>query len=56
MWDQSRCTHKLNTFADARLVKQKKIIFGIEKQVVMRLEVDKLVEARFFRKVAYPKW
>lgn len=37
-------------------VRQKKINFGVERQKVIKEEVDRLLKAGFIREVYYPKW
>lgn len=48
-------SHKLNVYLDTKSVKKQKRMFGAEKRETTRLEVEKLVEARFVREVAYPE-
>lgn len=54
--DPQIMSHQLNVWPNARLAKQKKIMYGVEKREAMRSEVEKLVEANFVRKVAYLEW
>lgn len=46
-------THKLNILLGAKPVKQKKRVFGKEKQQATKEEVQKLEEAGFIREVMY---
>lgn len=49
-------THKLNVYPDAKPINQKKTMFRAEKREATRSEVEKLIKARFIRKVTYPEW
>ncbi|RVW56789.1 Transposon Ty3-I Gag-Pol polyprotein [Vitis vinifera] len=50
----SIASHRLNVFSTARPVRQKIRRFHPDRQKVIRNEIDKLLEARFIREVAYP--
>ncbi|KAL2251529.1 UNVERIFIED_CONTAM: Retrovirus-related Pol polyprotein from transposon [Sesamum indicum] len=49
-------THQLNVNPEAKPVKQKKRIFGLERSQAIQTEVDKLLEAKHIRPVQYPEW
>lgn len=48
--------HKLNVYSEVKPVKQKKRMYGIKKREATRSEVEKLIEAKFVREVAYVEW
>ncbi|XP_073137955.1 uncharacterized protein [Henckelia pumila] len=48
--------HRLNIFAGARPIKQKKRHFGPEKDKVIKKEVDELLRAGHIREVQFPTW
>ncbi|RVW15502.1 Retrovirus-related Pol polyprotein from transposon 17.6 [Vitis vinifera] len=52
----SIASHRLNTFSTARPVRQRIRRFHLERQTVIRNEIDKLLEAGFIREVSYPDW
>ncbi|KAL2237680.1 UNVERIFIED_CONTAM: Retrovirus-related Pol polyprotein from transposon 17.6, partial [Sesamum indicum] len=49
-------THQLNVNPEAKPVKQKKRIFGLERSQAIQTEVDKLLGAKHIRPVQYPEW
>ncbi|KAL2228681.1 UNVERIFIED_CONTAM: Transposon Ty3-G Gag-Pol polyprotein [Sesamum indicum] len=49
-------THQLNVNPEAKPVKQKKRIFGLERSQAIQTEVDKLLEEKHIRPVQYPEW
>ncbi|KAL0373904.1 UNVERIFIED_CONTAM: hypothetical protein Sradi_3306100 [Sesamum radiatum] len=49
-------THRLNVDPNAKPVKQKKRMFGVERSIAIKEEVDKLLEANYIRPVQYPEW
>lgn len=49
-------SHRLNVFPTARPIQQKIRRFHLDRQKVIRNEIDKLLEARFIREVDYPDW
>lgn len=53
--DHGVMTYKLNILPGAKLGKQKKIVFGKEKQHITREEVQKLEKVRFIREIMYPQ-
>ena len=52
----SIASHRLNVFSTARPVQQKIRRFHPNRQKVIRIEIDKLLEAGFIREVDYPDW
>ena len=50
--DPSITSHKLNVLPTARLIRQKVKRFHL----VIRIEIDKLLESEFIRDVDYPDW
>ena len=48
--------HKLHVDPNVRLVKQKKRSFVLERNEVIKEEVDKLLETRIVKEVYYPTW
>jgi hypothetical protein len=48
--------HKLDIDPAFKPIKQKKRRYTPEKRETIRLEVNKLLEARFIRPVDYPRW
>ncbi|KAL0401608.1 UNVERIFIED_CONTAM: Transposon Ty3-G Gag-Pol polyprotein [Sesamum latifolium] len=49
-------THRLSIDPNAKPVKQKKRMFGVEKSQAIKEEVDKLLKAKYIRLVQYPEW
>ena len=49
-------SHKFNVFSTARPVRQKIRRFHPDRQKIIRIEIDKLLEAGFIREVEYPNW
>ncbi|KAK4411922.1 Retrovirus-related Pol polyprotein from transposon opus [Sesamum angolense] len=49
-------THKLSVNPNAKPVKQKKRMFGVEMSQAIKEEVDKMLEAGYIRPVQYPEW
>ncbi|KAL0312891.1 UNVERIFIED_CONTAM: hypothetical protein Sradi_5688400 [Sesamum radiatum] len=49
-------THHLNVNPDAKPVKQKKRMFGVERSLAIKQEVEKLLKAKYVRPVQYPEW
>ena len=49
-------SHKLNVIPSARLVRQKVCRFHPDRDQVIQMEVDNLLEARFIKDIKYPKW
>ncbi|KAK4391392.1 hypothetical protein Sango_1917000 [Sesamum angolense] len=49
-------THRLNVNTDAKLVKQKKKIFGAKRSQTIKEEVEKLLKAKYIRPVQYLEW
>ncbi|KAK4384680.1 hypothetical protein Sango_3036400 [Sesamum angolense] len=47
-------THRFNVNPDAKLVKQKKRKFGVERSQAIKEEVEKLLKAKYARPVQYP--
>ncbi|RVX19341.1 Retrovirus-related Pol polyprotein from transposon opus [Vitis vinifera] len=52
--DPSIVSHKLNVLPTARPIRQKIRHFHLDRQKIFRIEIDKLLEARFIREVDYP--
>lgn len=48
--------HKFNVYSEVKPIKQKKRMYRIEKKEATRSEVEKLIEAKFVREVAYVEW
>jgi hypothetical protein len=48
--------HKLGIDLAFKLIKQKERRYTLDRREVIRLEVNKLLEARFIRPVNYPIW
>ncbi|KAL0311121.1 UNVERIFIED_CONTAM: Transposon Ty3-G Gag-Pol polyprotein [Sesamum angustifolium] len=49
-------THKLSENPNAKPVKQKKRMFGVERSQAIKEEVDKMLKAEYIRPVQYPEW
>ncbi|KAL2237241.1 UNVERIFIED_CONTAM: Retrovirus-related Pol polyprotein from transposon opus [Sesamum indicum] len=49
-------THQLNVNPEAKPVKQKRRVFEPERNQAIKMEVDKLLEAKHIRPVQYPEW
>ena len=49
-------SHKLNVIPSARLVRQKVRRFHPDRDQVIQMEVDNLLEARFIKEIKYPEW
>lgn len=49
-------SHWLNTLASSKPIQQKIRRFHPDRQKVIQEEMEKLLEARFIRKVEYPEW
>ena len=54
--DPSVITHRLNVCPSSKLVQQKKMVFAPERDNAIKDEVQKLIVAKFIRKVYYPDW
>lgn len=54
--DYQIMSHQLNVHPNTKPVKQKKRMYGAEKREAMRLEVEKLVKAKFVKELAYSEW
>ena len=54
--DPEVITHKLKIFKGVKPVKQKKRIFGLEKDKIIEEEVQKLLDAGFIEECLYPEW
>nr|CAN70842.1 hypothetical protein VITISV_013563 [Vitis vinifera] len=54
--DPSVTSHKLNILPTARPIRQKVRRFHPDRQKIIRIEIDKLLEAGFIREVDYPDW
>nr|CAN67611.1 hypothetical protein VITISV_011154 [Vitis vinifera] len=54
--DPSITSHKLNVLPTARPIRQKVRRFHPDRQKIIRIEIDKLLEAGFIREVDYPDW
>ena len=54
--DSSITSHKLNVLQTARPIRQKVRRFHPDRQKIIRIEIDKLLEAGFIREVSYPDW
>ncbi|KAL0431963.1 UNVERIFIED_CONTAM: Transposon Ty3-G Gag-Pol polyprotein [Sesamum radiatum] len=54
--DPSVISHHLNIDPSAKLVKQKKRHFGLEKDKVIQAEVDKLMAAGHIKEIQFPEW
>ncbi|XP_074326871.1 uncharacterized protein LOC141664816 [Apium graveolens] len=48
--------HCLNVQPEAKSVKQKKRTFAVERQKVIEAKVEKLLKAKFIKKIEYPDW
>ncbi|KAL0294804.1 UNVERIFIED_CONTAM: Transposon Ty3-G Gag-Pol polyprotein [Sesamum radiatum] len=48
--------HKLNVHPEARPVKQKKRAFGVDRNRIIKEEVEKLLKINYIRPVQYPEW
>ncbi|KAL0284366.1 UNVERIFIED_CONTAM: hypothetical protein Sradi_7200900 [Sesamum radiatum] len=48
--------HRLSVNPDAKPVKQKKRMFGVERSQAIEDEVDKLLKVKYIRPVQYPEW
>ena len=49
-------SHRVNVLPTARLVRQRVRRFHLDRQKIIRDEIDKLLEAGFIREVEYPDW
>ncbi|KAL0404445.1 UNVERIFIED_CONTAM: hypothetical protein Sradi_2085300 [Sesamum radiatum] len=49
-------THRLSINPDAKPVKQKKRMFGVERSQAIQDKVDKLLKAKYIRPVEYLEW
>ncbi|KAL0416229.1 UNVERIFIED_CONTAM: Transposon Ty3-G Gag-Pol polyprotein [Sesamum latifolium] len=49
-------THQLSVNPNAKPVKQKKRMFGVERSQAIKDEVDKLLKAKYIRAVQYLQW
>ena len=54
--DPSVITHRLNVSSFHKPVRQKKIVFALERDNAIKEEVQKLVTAEFICEVYYPDW
>ncbi|KAL0294019.1 UNVERIFIED_CONTAM: Transposon Ty3-G Gag-Pol polyprotein [Sesamum radiatum] len=54
--DPNIITHHLKINPDAKSVKQKKRHFGPEKDKIIQVKVDKLIEAGHIEKIQFPGW
>ncbi|RVW34458.1 hypothetical protein CK203_081373 [Vitis vinifera] len=54
--DPSITSHKLNILQTARPIRQKVRRFHPDRQKIIRIEIDNLLEAGFIREVDYPDW
>ncbi|RVW59017.1 Retrovirus-related Pol polyprotein from transposon 17.6 [Vitis vinifera] len=54
--DPSITSHKLNVLPTARPIRQKVKRFHSNRQKIIRMEIDKLLESGFIREVDYPDW
>ncbi|KAL0384983.1 UNVERIFIED_CONTAM: Transposon Ty3-G Gag-Pol polyprotein [Sesamum radiatum] len=48
--------HKLNVHPEARPIKQKKRAFGVDRNRIIKEEVEKLLKINYIRPVQYPEW
>ncbi len=48
--------HKLSVFPESKPIRQKKRLMVVERQLAVKEQVEKLLEAKFIRKVSYPEW
>ena len=49
-------SHRVNVLPTARPVRQRVRRFHLDRQKIIRDEIDKLLEAGFIREVEYPDW
>ncbi|KAL0454973.1 UNVERIFIED_CONTAM: Transposon Tf2-12 polyprotein [Sesamum latifolium] len=49
-------THRLSVNPNAKPMKQKKMMFGVERSQAIKEEVDKLLKAKYICPVQYPEW
>ena len=54
--DPSVITHHLNIYHSSKPVRQKKRVFALEQDNVIKEEVQKLTMTKFIREVYYPNW
>ena len=54
--DPSITSYKLNALPTVRPIRQKVRRFHPGRQKIIRIEIDKLLEARFIREIDYPDW
>lgn len=48
--------HRINIFTNAKSIKQKKRHFGLEKDRIIRVEINKLLKAGYIREIQFPIW
>ena len=54
--DPSVITHLLNVSPSFKPIRQKKMVFALERDNAIKDEVQKLIAAKFIREVYYPDW
>ena len=54
--DPSVITHRMNIYPSSKPVRQKKMVFALEKDNVIKKEVRKLTLVKFIWEVYYPNW
>ena len=54
--DPSVITHRLNIYPSSKPVRQKKMVFALERDNAIKEEVQKLTLAKFIQEVYYPNW
>jgi len=54
--DPQVMVHKLSIYKEAKYVSQKKRKLGEERQLVAKVEADKLLNARFIEEAHYTTW
>ena len=54
--DPSVITHRLNVCPSFKPVRQKKMVFALERDNVVKDKVQKLMAAKFIQEVYYPDW
>ena len=54
--DPSVITHRLNIYPSSKPVRQKKMVFALERDNAIKEEVQKWTLTKFIREVYYPNW
>ena len=54
--DPSVITHLLNVSPSFKPIRQKKMVFALERDNAIKDEIQKLIAAKFIREVYYPDW